>query len=219
MRMLTALVAGATGLTGSRLLEILLKDAAFEKVKVITRKPLNKTHEKLSEIVVNFDELSRDAQKFKADVIFCCLGTTIKTAGSQKNFRMVDFTYCLELAKAAKSQGAKKFILISSLGADPRSSNFYLCTKGETEDAIEALKYDTYCILRPSMLLGDRKETRVGETIGKVFMQATGFIFTGPLKKYKAIEAETVARCMASVAKDSETGKMIFESDIISRFS
>lgn len=215
----TALVAGASGLIGGHLLDLLAADSAFVRIKSVTRKPLNSDKEKVSEIIVDFDSLNQFSQRLASDVVFCCLGTTIKTAGSQENFRKVDFTYCFELAKAAKAQGAKQFILVSSLGADAQSGNFYLRTKGEIENAIADLNFDSFCILRPSMLLGDRKETRIGESIGKVFMQATGFLFAGPLKKYKAIEAKTVARCMATLAKDPENGKMVFESDVIARYS
>lgn len=214
----TALIAGASGLIGSHVLQLLADDNTFSRVKLITRKPLAINREKVSEIVVDFEELNQFSQRLAADVVFCCLGTTIKTAGSQANFRKVDFTYCFELAKAAKAQGAKQFILISSLGADDKASNFYLRTKGEIETAIAALNFDSFCILRPSMLLGDRKETRIGESIGKIFMQATGFLFAGPLKKYKAIEAQTVARCMVELAQNPEPGKLIFESDVIARF-
>lgn len=214
-----ALIAGASGLVGGYLLNLLCNDVTFSKVKVVTRKPLELNKEKISEIVVDFDSLNQFSQRLTADVVFCCLGTTIKTAGSQEKFRKVDFTYCLELAKAVKAQGAKQFILVSSLGADAKSGNFYLRTKGEIEEAIAALNFDSFCIMRPSMLLGDRKETRVGESIGKVFMQATGFLFAGPLKKYKAVEALTVARCMAAIVKKPEKGKLIFESDVIARYS
>lgn len=214
----TALIAGASGLTGSELLKRIVHDSTFERVKIITRKPLGTTNEKISEIIVDFNELNQFAQRLAADVVFCCLGTTIKTAGSQENFRKVDYTYCLELAKAAKAQGAKQFIIISSLGANSKSGNFYLRTKGEIENAIGELNFDSFCILRPSMLLGDRKENRTGESIGKIVMQATGFLFTGPLKKYKAIEAATVASCMLQLSKNPEPGKMIFESDVIAKF-
>lgn len=214
----TALIAGASGLVGSCVLSLLTADNAFTRIKLITRKPLAVNSEKISEIIVDFNELNQFSQRLAADVVFCCLGTTIKTAGSQANFRKVDFTYCLELAKATKAQGAKQFIFVSSLGADDKSSNFYLRTKGEIETAITALNFDSFCILRPSMLLGNRKETRPGEIIGKVFMQATGFLFAGPLKKYKAIEAQTVARCMVELAKNPEPGKLIFESNLISEF-
>ncbi len=214
----TALLAGASGLVGSHVLNLLAEDAAFGRIKLITRKPLAVSLEKVSEIIVDFDELNQFSQRLASDVVFCCLGTTIKAAGSQTNFRKVDFTYCLELAKAAKAQGAKQFILVSSMGADDKSSNFYLRTKGEIETAISALNFDSFCILRPSMLLGNRKETRPGELIGKVIMQVTGFLFAGPLKKYKAIEAQTVARCLVELAKNPESGKLIFESDVITRF-
>ena len=215
----TALIGGASGLVGSHVLHLLADDTTFNRIKLVTRKPLGINREKISEIIVDFDSLNQFAQRLASDVVFCCLGTTIKTAGSQENFRKVDFTYCLELAKAAKAQGAKQFILISSLGADSKAANFYLKTKGETENAIAALGFDSFCILRPSMLLGERKETRVGESIGKVLMQATGFLFAGPFKKYKAIQAATVANCMIELAKNPEPGKLIFENDVIARYA
>ena len=137
----------------------------------------------------------------------------------RSNFKKVDYTYCTELAKATKAQGAKQFILVSSLGAGSSSANFYLRTKGETENFISQLEFPSYCIMRPSMLLGDRKETRIGESIGKVFMQALSFAMVGGLKKYKAVEAATVARCMVAATKNPEPGKMIFESDLISQFA
>jgi len=214
----TALVAGGSGLVGSHLLKLLLTDPAFSRIKLITRKPLGIAHEKVSEIIVDFDELNQFAQRLSADVVFCCLGTTIRTAGSRENFRKVDYTYCVELAKAAKAQGAKQFILVSSIGAEIISSNFYLRTKGETESAITTMFFDSFADLRPSMLLGERKEFRAGELAGKFFMQAFSFAFVGSLKKYKGIQASTVARCMVELAKHPEPGKMIFESDVIARY-
>jgi len=211
----TVLIAGASGLVGNKLLNLLTDDSGFEKITIITRKPLGIKSEKVQEIILNFDELNKHAENFSAGTVFCCLGTTIRTAGSQENFRKVDFTYCVELAKAAKARGVKQFILISSVGADAKSSNFYLRTKGETENAIAGLDFENFCILRPSMLLGDRKEQRPGESMGKYFMQATGFLFLGPLKKYKAIEAATVARCMSALAKNPGKGKVIFEGEMI----
>lgn len=214
----TALIAGAGGLVGSRLLNQLIHDSEFEIIKTIVRKPLNTGSNKVSELIVNFDELNKYSQKFSADVVFCCLGTTIKTAGSQENFRKVDYTYCVELAKAAKTQGVKQFMLVSSIGANAKSSNFYLRTKGEIEDAIALMNFENFIILRPSMLLGERKEKRFGETVGKIFMQTFSFAFAGGLKKYKAIGASTVASCMVALAKNPGKGKMIFENDVILKF-
>jgi uncharacterized protein YbjT (DUF2867 family) len=140
------------------------------------------------------------------------MGTTIKVAGSQDAFMKVDYTYVLNFAQLAKRNGIDKFIVVSSLGADKNSANFYLKVKGDVENDLTRLKFKNLIIVRPSMLLGDRKEFRLGELIGKKIMKGLAFLFVGKLKKYKAIEASTVAKAMLMLSKNELSDVAIFEN-------
>lgn len=215
MAQLKAIIAGSTGLVGSYLLKQVLDDSDFSKVILLTRKEKDASNGKVSDKVVNFDELDKYSFDEQVDVAYCCLGTTMKKAGSKEAFLKVDYAYCLEFAKLVKKMGGKKFVLISSLGADAKSSNFYLKTKRQIEEAIDGLGFETFIIMRPSMLLGDRKENRLGESIGKSLMTSLDFLIAGPFKKYKAIHGKTVALAMIKASKDNLEGRVIFESDKI----
>jgi len=204
-----ALIAGTTGLVGSLLLDLLLEDAAYDRVIALSRKPLSIQHPKLDNRVVNFDALGESAFALRADDIFCCLGTTIRQAGSQTAFRKVDFEYPLALAQITKAQGARQYLLITALGSDKHSSIFYNRVKGEVEDAVGALGFESFHIIQPSMLLGDRKEQRGGESIGKSVMKTLDFLIP---KKYKAVEASAVARGMLAIAKQRNPGRHIHSS-------
>ena len=210
-----ALLLGASGLIGGHCLMMLLQDESYQEVIVLVRKPLSLTHPKLTQHVVDFERLSDHAALFQADNIFCCLGTTIKKAGSQAAFRKVDFTYAYEAAQLAVAQGAKHFLLVSSLGADANSSVFYSRVKGELEIAITSLPFAAVSIFQPSLLLGTRAEFRLGERIAEPVAKALSFLLLGPLRKYRAIEARTVAAAMLRVAKSSAQGVTIYESDRI----
>lgn len=211
----TALLFGSTALTGSYLLQQLLHDSRYEKIKVFVRKktdfPLNK---KLEVHVVELASPKQYAEHLKGDDLFCCLGTTIAAAGSQEAFRQVDFELPLRIAEAACVNNVSSFIIVSSIGADAKSSNFYLKTKGDMEEAIQNFSFKKLAILRPSMLLGDRKEFRFGELIGKALMKLLSFAFIGKLKKYKAIHANDVAKAMIVIANNNFNDR-IFESDRI----
>ena len=209
--MKTAIIIGASGLTGKALLYQLLQDDSFNRVIVFVRKELTIAHAKLTQHAIDFNNLSSYKDLIKSDVVFCCMGTTIKTAGSQEAFKKVDFTYPIQFAKLAKENNVPVFCLQSSLGADAKSNNFYLKTKGETEDAIKALNFQSFATFRPSMLLGDRTEFRLGEKIGKVVMQALSFAFIGKLKRYKAIHVKQVANAMIKHAKSGMVGNVIVE--------
>lgn len=220
MAQITAIVAGSTGLIGSYLVDALQSDERYGEVVLLNRSAKIFNSNKVKEVLVDFNQLDNLTLEVKADVAFCCLGTTMKKAGSKDAFYKVDFTYCLEFAKLSKKQGAKKFILVSSLGADAKSSNFYLKVKGQTEEAIEQLGFEAfYVIMRPSMLLGDRKESRLGEAIGKAVMTTFDFLLAGPFKKYKAIHGKKVAAAMAKAGASEFEGKVIFESDNIVSYS
>lgn len=209
----TAIIIGASGLVGNEVLNLLLTDDHFDKVKVFVRKPLAMDHPKLEQHVIDFSLIYRSTDLVKGDVLFCCLGTTIKTAGSKEEFKKVDYAYPLAFAKVAKQNGLKKFILISSIGATNNTSNFYLKVKGDIEKELEKLKFESLIIVRPSMLLGNRKEFRLGEFIGKMVMKLVSVLFIGKFKKYKAIEATTVAKAMIVLSLSDLAGVSVIQSD------
>ena len=207
--MKTALVAGSTGLIGNQLLQLLLNDDYYDEVKAISRKPLDITHPKLENIVLDFDRLTEHHDKLKADDVFCCLGTTIKKVKTKEKFRKVDFDYPVELAKLTKANGAEQYLLVSALGADKNSKIFYNQVKGEVEEAIVQVGFKSYHIFRPSLLMGDRKESRSGEDAGKVFFKYLGFLVPA---KYKGIDSIKVAKAMQKIAAQHQQGAHIHES-------
>jgi uncharacterized protein YbjT (DUF2867 family) len=210
-----ALIAGATGLVGSHLLRLLLNDPDYEEIWAITRRPLITQHKKIREILSDFNDLDDSLLELKADHIYCALGTTMKKAGSKEAFRKVDFTYPLDIAKIMRSKGATKFLLVSAIGANRNSIIFYNRIKGEVEEAIGQLDYPSLFIFRPSLLFGDRKEKRTGEEAAKKIYRYIDWIFIGPFRKYKGIEAENVAMTMLKMAKTVQRGTVILESDQI----
>ena len=210
-----ALLLGASGLIGSHCLDLLLQDEAYDEVITLVRKSLPQTHPKLTQHIVNFDYLQEHAAWLKAGDVFCCLGTTIKKAGSQEAFRKVDFSYAYEAAQLAIENGAEHFLLVSSLGADANSSVFYSRVKGELEIAISALPFTAVSLFQPSLLLGERAEFRFGERLAEPVAKALSFLLLGPLRKYRAIEARTVAAAMIKIAKSQSQGVKVYESDRI----
>ena len=216
--MKTALIAGAAGLVGSQCLARLLGDPGYERVVALVRRPLPHTDAKLDQRVIEFDRLGAAGVEFpSATDVFCCLGTTMKQAGSEAAFRQVDFTYVVALAAQSLDHGARQFLLVSSLGANPGSKFFYNRVKGETEAAIAALPFEARQIFRPSILLGERAENRPGERAGIVAMKRASFLLVGPLRKYRPIEAATVAEAMVRVARKAPRGVNIYESNDIER--
>lgn len=211
----TALLLGATGLIGSNCLNYLLADNSYDLVKVFSRRSLNRTHPKLKEYISNFNQIEENKEVIFCDDLFCCLGTTIKKAGSKENFKLVDFEYPYIAAKLALANGAKQFLLVSSIGADAKSKNFYLRVKGEVEDAISNLSFNTVLIFRPSLLLGSRNEIRPAEKIGGAAAKILSLFFFGGLKKYKPIEAKNVAKAMVIFANGNYGGVKIIQSDEI----
>jgi len=204
-----ALLVGSTGLIGGQLLELLLNDDRYSSVIAISRKPLSIINPKLTNVVCELRDLSDHGDQLKADDVFCCLGTTIKKAKSKEAFRAVDFDAPLLLTEISKELGAKKFILVSSLGANKNSGIFYNQVKGEVEEAIKQVGLDSIHILRPSLLLGARKEERTGEDTAKFFYKVFGFLAP---KKYQAIESIKVARAMLAFAQLESQGNFIHES-------
>jgi uncharacterized protein YbjT (DUF2867 family) len=210
----TALVIGATGLVGEETLKQLLKSAQYNKIIALTRKPLELRNAKLENPVVDFDK-PEQYSKIKADDVFCAMGTTIGKAGSQAAFKKVDFEIPLQVAELALKNGAAKFILVSSLGADAKSGVFYSRTKGELEQALMKLNYQALIILRPSILLGNRKEKRTGEEVGRFVAEKLSFLFAGPLAKYKGTPVDILAKAMIKLANDDKPGVRIIENEQI----
>ena len=208
-----ALIAGASGLTGHSLIRLLLKSDDYHKVIALVRKPLGAGHDKLEEAVVDFDRLPDMTDFPMASDVFCCLGTTIKKAGSREAFYKVDFTYPYELAKRALKEGAQRFFLVSALGANKKSGIFYNRVKGELEDQLSFLDYRTIYIFRPSLLLGKRNERRPGERFAQVVSRIIPFI--GPFKKYKPIRGEKVADAIMKVALQNDKGCYFYSSELM----
>ncbi|MDP9348399.1 MAG: oxidoreductase [Gemmatimonadota bacterium] len=213
----TALVAGATGLVGGHLVDLLLEDPAWDAVTVLARRPLSRAHPKLRQEVVDFDRLEEHAGGLHATDVFCALGTTIRAAGSREAFRRVDLEYPRRLAEIASRSGAERFLLVSALGADARSRVFYNQVKGEAEAAVRAHPFAGVAVFRPSLLLGERTEHRPGEEVAKRLSGPLGFLLVGPLRKYRPIQARTVARAMVRLAREGVRGVRVVESDEIER--
>ena len=207
--MKTALIAGSTGLIGRQLLQMLLESDRYTKVVALTRSNDLPPHPKLEILQIQFDRLSEWGNKLGADDVFCCLGTTMAKAGSRENFYQVDFFYPLLIAKTAQPRGAKQYLLVSALGANPDSSIYYNRVKGEIEQAIREVPFATVHIFRPSLLLGPREEKRSGETAAKLFYQIFGFLIP---RRYKAIQSVRVARAMLALAGREQPGQFVHES-------
>ena len=207
----TALVIGATGLVGEETLKQLLDSAQYDRVIALTRRPLDIKHAKLENAVVDFDK-PEQYSKIKVDDVYCAMGTTIGKAGSQAAFKRVDYEIPMQVAKQALANGAAQFILVSSMGADAKSLVFYSRTKGELEQALSQLKYKTVLIFRPSILLGNRKEHRTGEAVGRFVAEKLSFLFAGPLAKYKGTPADLLAKAMIKEAGKNVSGVRIIEN-------
>jgi uncharacterized protein YbjT (DUF2867 family) len=211
----TAVIIGSTGLIGSELLNLLLESSHYAKVITFVKRDTGIKHPKLTQYIVDFDKLETYKELVVGDDFFCTIGTTIKKAGSQKAFRKVDFEYPRQFAAFALQNRVKQFLIISSLGADVNSGNFYLKTKGEIQDFLKDCNFESVAVLQPSLLLGNRTEFRFGEKVGSFFMRTLSFLFLGNLKKYKPIEGKTVAKALLKIAQINNTGFKIYESDVI----
>lgn len=210
--MKTAILLGASGLVGGYVLEFLLNDDTYEKVIVLSRKNSNQPHPKKQELIINFDQLEQHKNELKADVVFCCLGTTISKAGSKEAFKKVDYEYPLKVAEIAKQNGAKSYLLISALGASKSSIVFYNQVKGEVENAIQQLQFDAFHILQPSLIIGERKEARFTEGIAQKISPILDGVLVGYLSKYKSIKAEQIAKAMVHYSKQNKQGTFKHDS-------
>jgi uncharacterized protein YbjT (DUF2867 family) len=204
----SALLLGATGLIGSFLLQRLLESARYARVAVWARRDIGKTHAKLKSEIVDFDRLHE--RHVEAEDVFCCLGSTIKQAGSQAAFRRVDYDFPVALAIAAAGGGARRLLVVSALGANPDSRVFYNRVKGEMEIAVRAAGVPTTIFFRPSLLTGPRTEVRRGERIG----EAIGTLLGPLLGKYRPIAADTVAAAMLNMAMAAHPSGVIESGEI-----
>jgi uncharacterized protein YbjT (DUF2867 family) len=215
----SALVAGASGLIGRHCVELLLNHEAYTEVKILVRKPVAIRHPKLTVCLIDFDKLENHAEALIADDVFCALGTTIRKAGSQAAFRKVDFDYTVKIAALAQHADARQFLLVSSIGANPRSRIFYNQIKGDVEKAVRRIPFNSVQIFRPSLVLGKREERRSSEQIGAALMAALGWGLVGPMRRWKAVDAHSVARAMVVSAQKNLSGFHVYQSDEIQRIS
>ncbi len=211
----TAILLGASGLIGSHLLPILLDSPAFATVTVYVRSKLPLNHEKLKQIVTDFDNLDALNEGINASFVFCCLGSTKKKTPNLKDYKHVDYGIPLHFAEQAKKNGARQYHLVSAIGADATSSNFYSKIKGEIEDAVRAISYEAIHIYQPSFLRGNRDESRPLEKIMLPLMRLVDLVLIGPLKKYQSIDAETVAKGMYNESIKNKRGIFVHQSDQI----
>jgi uncharacterized protein YbjT (DUF2867 family) len=210
MSVKTATLIGATGLIGTYLLDELLNDPFYDTVKILIRRPLEFSHPKLEKKLVDFnDGDSLLVALSNSDVVFCTVGTTQKKVkGDKEAYRKVDYDIPVKAARFSKMTGCETFVLVSAVGANSKSNNFYLHLKGEVENAVESVGLLSLHIMRPSVLMGDRKEFRLGEKIGKGTMSAFSFLIPS---KYKAIHARDVAKAMVATAKGNKEGVFVYE--------
>lgn len=168
--MKTAVVLGASGLVGSKLVDVLLKSKEYSKVIIFVRKKIELSNSKLIQYSIDFNSIDLYTKYIKGDDFFCCIGTTIKKAKTRENFMKIDYNYPVKFAEIAKENGMKNFLLITSIKANPKSSNYYLKTKGILEKRIQEMKFSGTFIFHPSILLGKRKEIRIGEKVGGIIL-------------------------------------------------
>ena len=212
--MKTALIFGSSGLIGNELLELILKDNNYIKIKLFVRSDLTDVNSKIEIIKTDFNNIENHKDKIVGDDCFFCIGTTRKNTPDKNEYIKIEYNIPVQVAKIAKSNSINNFIYISSLGANPNAASLYLKNKGQTEQELIKLNFMNLSILRPSILLGNRKENRVGEKIGIFAMKTLSPLFLGNMKKYKPIKVEYVSKAMLQVAQ-KDYQKNIFESDEI----
>ncbi len=213
----TAVVLGATGLIGSALVEQLLQDDAFSTVRLLVRRPIALQHPKLDIRITDFSDYEAYKKNLGAgDCIFCCIGTTnANVKGDKALYRSIDFDIPVNAARFGNEAGFKQYLLISAIGANAASRIFYSRLKGEVEEVIAAFPFDGFHIFRPSFLVGERKEKRLGEMIGTVIFRLFSFMIPS---KYKAIEGKTVAKAMLQAAKANKPGIHVYDYSAMTGF-
>lgn len=214
--MKTALIAGATGLVGNELINLLINDSNYEKIVVLSRRELKVADPKLEVIMYSFDDPDKTTLPCPIDVCFCTLGTTQKKSG-KAGLHKVDYEYVVQLAHLS-ALNAGKFMVISSQGANSNSPFFYMKTKGQMEESVRLSGNKIVYIVRPSLILGKREELRVAERAGSVFYKLLTPLMIGPLKKVRPVSAKQIAKCMIKLAENDDPGFHIIESDVIQQY-
>ena len=205
----TAVVAGASGLTGSHILDALLTSPHYDQVVALVRKPLGRSHPKLRELPATLEGPS----DLRIDDVFCALGTTIRKAGSKEEFVRVDKEIPLQIVNWALQRGARQFALVSSVSSDPKSATFYLQVKGELESGLNSMNFQSVHVARPSFLLGHRKERRLGERIGIAAAALAQPLLIGGLRIYRSIESQTVAKALVNASVLGKPGRFVYHFD------
>jgi len=209
----TATVIGSTGLIGGHLIELLQYDDDFDTIKALVRRPVSFKQSKVEMKLVNFDD--HESVKLAidgSDAVFCAVGTTQKKVkGDKEAYRKIDYNIPVNAARFCDETGCENFLLVSSVGANSESNNFYLKLKGEVENTIEELAIRSICIFRPSILTGKRAEFRLGEKIGQSLMNFFAFLMIGRWEKYRPVDAITVAKAMLQVSKEEPYGVSVYE--------
>jgi len=216
--MKTALVFGSSGLIGGHLLYQLINDINYNKIKIFVRSEPENNDPKVEIIKTDFNNLENHKEDIKGDDCFFCIGTTKQNSPDKSEYRRVELEVPKQIAQIAKSNSLSSFVFVSSGYADPKSSGDYLKFKGEVEEELKRLNFPKLGIMRPSFLMGDRKEKRVGEKIGIFVFKLLSPLFIGPLKKMKPIHSATVAKAMIKISK-SENDQIVFESNEIVKLS
>jgi uncharacterized protein YbjT (DUF2867 family) len=210
----TAIILGATGLTGNLLLEQLIADKNYSKIKLFSRNSVDVTSDKIEEFIIDLLALEDSTKDFVADEVFCCIGTTAAKTKDKKLYKAIDYGIPVTAAKIAKENGIATFIVMSSMGADINSSVFYNRTKGEMERDVSKQRINNTYVLRPSLIGGNRNEFRLGEKMGQGIMRIFNPLLLGSLEKYKMIHPKKIATCMRILANTKPT-ETIFSSDKI----
>ncbi len=216
--MKTAIILGATGLTGNILVKKLLVDNRYSNIKIFTRKPLRLENPKVTEILCDLLDIDSYKENFYGDEVFCCIGTTTKKTPNKELYKKIDFGIPVNSAALCKQNGIDTFLVMSSMGANARSSIFYNRTKGEMEAGVLHQNIKNTYILRPSIIFGNRDEKRLGEKIGIILMKILQPLLIGSLRKYRGIKAEDIAKAMIRLANNGDD-KQIILSDEIQRIS
>ncbi|MCL7988428.1 NAD(P)H-binding protein [Sphingobacterium sp. lm-10] len=214
-----ALVLGASGLVGLLTTKLLLKRNTYDVIYAVSRRGIPLEHERLVQILADYDSIDSHIEKLSIDHIFSCLGSTQKKTPNKKDYTQIDHDYPLKVAKIGQQNGAKKLSIVSALGADSNSRSFYLRMKGTTEKDIQSLNFPQLYIMQPSLITGNREETRLAEGLAASLFKIVNPILLGGLKKYRSIDAEKIAEALVSTASLDQNGTHRYHTELIKQLA